>query len=135
MFGDLGSVRATLKERLAPALPQGFKRWTIDEYLKAPPTEYRTPLIMFEFTRFDQEAFGQRLAGGAVAAGIDIVLGSPKTGEKGEDDVDELALTLIRILDKQSDIYWSPATKQTFEATGQWVWRIPLTVLTETKEQ
>lgn len=130
MFSDLGSVRAALKARLAPEVPE---RWTIQENLKTPPTEYRNPLITFEFSRFEPEAFGQPLGHGYVAAVIDIIVGSPMSEEKGEDDADQLALTLIRAIEKQSDMYWAPATKQVFD-TGQVVWRIPTTVITETKE-
>ncbi|KKX96693.1 hypothetical protein [Microbacterium sp. Ag1] len=131
MFSDIAGVRAALKERLAPDLPV---RWSIEENLKQPPTEYRAPLITFEFTRFEAAPDGQELGAGQVGAAVDLVLGSPMTAdEKGEDDVDQLALTLVQVLDRQSDMYWSTAEKQRLES-GQWVWRIHTIVLTESKE-
>lgn len=133
MFSDIAGVRAALKVRLAPSLPE---RWLIEENLKQPPTEYRSPLITFEFTRFESAPDGQELGAGQVGAAIDLVLGSPMSAdEKGEDDVDQLALTLVQVIDRQSDMYWSTADKQRLEATGQWVWRIHTIVLTESKEQ
>ncbi|WP_314473873.1 hypothetical protein [uncultured Microbacterium sp.] len=133
MFSDIARVRTALKDRLAPSLPQ---RWTVEENLKQPPTEYRAPLLTFEFTRFDPDANGQPLGAGFAAATIDLVLGSPMSAdEKGEDDVDQLALTLVQLVDRQSDMWWTSAEKQRLEATGQWVWRIHTIVLTESKEQ
>lgn len=132
MFSDIAGVRGALKERLAPSLPN---RWSIEENLKQPPTEYRAPLITFEFTRFESAPDGQELGAGQVGAAVDLVLGSPMTAEeKGEDDVDQLALTLVQVIDTQSDMYWSTAEKQRLD-TGQWVWRIHTIVLTESKEQ
>ncbi|MFD8768454.1 MULTISPECIES: hypothetical protein [Microbacterium] len=132
MFSDIAGVRAALKERLAPSLPT---TWAIEENLKQPPTEYRSPLMTFEFTRFDSAPDGQALGPGQVGAAVDLVLGSPMTAEeKGEDDVDQLALTLVQVIDTQSDMYWSTAEKQRLD-TGQWVWRIHTIVLTESKEQ
>lgn len=131
MFSDIAGVRAALKDRLKPSLPT---RWTIEEHLKQPPTEYRSPLVTFEFTQFEGSVNGQDLSRGQVAANVDLVIGSPKTADStGEDDVDELALTLIRVIDDQSDMYWSTAEKQRLDA-GQWVWRIHTTVLTTSKE-
>ncbi|UUE19888.1 hypothetical protein [Microbacterium sp. J1-1] len=132
MFSDIAGIRTALKERLATSLPYG---WEISEYLKQPPTEYRSPLITFEFTRLDSAPDGRELGAGQVGAAIDLVLGSPKTADAtGEDDVDQLALTLVQVIDAQSDMYWSTAEKQRLE-TGQWVWRIHTIVLTESKEQ
>ncbi|MFJ4999899.1 hypothetical protein ACIP5T_17235 [Microbacterium sp. NPDC088619] len=131
MFSDLASVRAELKTRLAPEVPS---EWDISAFIKQPPVEYRSPLIIFEFTRFESSANGQALGPGQVAAAIDIVLGSPMSAEdKGEDDVDVLVLSLIRVLDAQSDIFWDSAEKQRLES-GQWVWRIHTIVLTSSKE-
>ncbi len=63
------------------------------------------------------------------------MLGSPKTTEGGgEDDVDQLALTLVQVIDVQSDMFWSSAEKQRLTA-GQWVWRVHTIVLTESKEK
>lgn len=132
MFSDIAGVRAALKERLAPKLPAP---WMINAAIKQPPTEYRDPLITFEFTRFESAPEGQELGAGQVGASVDLVLGSPMTAdEKGEDDVDQLALTLVQVIDAQSDMYWSTAEKQRLES-GQWVWRIHTIVLTESKEQ
>jgi hypothetical protein len=132
MFSDIAGVRVALKERLAPKLPD---TWTINEALKQPPTEYRDPLITFEFTRFESAPDGQELGAGQVGASVDLVLGSPMTADdKGEDDVDQLALTLVQVIDAQSDVYWSTADKQRLDS-GQWVWRIHTIVLTESKEQ
>lgn len=132
MFSDLAGVRSALKERLHLNVPED---WEIAEFIRQPPTEYRTPQIIFEFTRFESTANGAPLGPGQVAAAIDVILGSPKTAEEtGEDDVDELALTLIQVIDAQSDIFWSDAEKQRLTA-GQWVWRIHTTVLTNSKEQ
>lgn len=130
MFSDIATVRTALKERLTPALPVG---WEINENLTKPPTEYRKPLITFEFTRFASTAGGQALGPGQVAAMVDLVLGSPKTTDAGEDEVDQLALSLVQAIDKQSDMFWADAEKQRFD-TGQWVWRIHTTVLTTSKE-
>jgi hypothetical protein len=131
VFSDIAGVRAALKERLSPSLPHG---WKIDENLKKPPTEYKNPLVMFEFTRFESAPDGQRLGAGQVGAAIDIIVGSSMTAEgEGEDDSDQLALTLLQVIDAQSDIYWATAEKQRFES-GQWVWRIHTTVLTNSKE-
>lgn len=133
MFSDLAGVRAELKTRLEPEVPTG---WDIAAFIKQPPAEYRTPLIIFEFTRFESTANGQPLGPGQVAAAIDIVLGSPmSTEDKGEDDVDQLVLTLIQSLDSHSDIFWDSAEKQRLDSAGQWVWRIRTIVLTHTKEQ
>lgn len=132
MFSDIAGVRAALKERLAPALPDG---WTIDEYVKQPPAEYKSPLVMFVFERIDSAPGGQQLGPGQVGAGFDIILGSSKTVEgPGEDDVDQLALTLVQVIDNQSDMFWASAEKQRLQA-GQWSWRITTTVLTSSKEQ
>lgn len=132
MFSDIAGVRAALKARLAPALPD---HWSIEEHLSQPPTEYRAPLITFEFTRLESAPDGQTLGSGQVGAAVDIVLGSPKTVEGGgEDDVDQLALTLVQVIDVQSDMFWSSAEKQRLTA-GQWVWRVHTIVLTESKEK
>lgn len=132
MFSDIAGVRAALKERLDPSVPDG---WEISANLKQPPTEYRSPLVTFEFTRLESSPDGQDLGPGQVGAAIDLVLGSPKTADAtGEDDVDQLALSLVQVIDAQSDMYWSTAEKQRLEA-GQWAWRIHTIVLTESKEQ
>lgn len=132
MFSDLAHVRQALKERLAPGLPA---TWTINEFIKTPPTEYRNPLVTFEFTRLDRQAGGQNLAAGCVAAVVDIIVGSPKTAEEtGEDDADQLVLALTRVIDAESDIYWDSADKQVMAGTGQWAWRIHTTVITSSKE-
>ena len=131
MFSDIAGVRAALKERLSPALPDG---WTIDEYVRQAPTEYRAPAVMFVFERIESAPDGQQLAPGQVGAAIDIMVGSPKTVEgPGEDDVDELALTLVHVLDRQPDLAWSTAEKQRLSA-GQWAWRISTIALTSSKE-
>lgn len=131
MFSDLAGVRTALDDRLKPALPA---KWRIEPALKEPPQEFLSPLLVFEFTRLDSTADSQPLAPGIAAAGIDLILGTPKTTEgSGEDDVDDLALTLVRVIDAQVDMYWSTAEKQRLES-GQWVWRIHTTVLTKTKE-
>lgn len=131
MFSDIAGVRTALKDRLKPILPT---RWTIEESLKQPPTEYLSPLVTFEFTRFESTVNGAPLATGQVAAAIDLVIGSPKTADgAGEDDVDQLALSLIQAIDAQSDLYWGSAEKERLGA-GQWVWRIHTTVLTTSKE-
>lgn len=131
MFSDIAGIRKALKERLTPLLPA---KWKIESALKNPPTEYRNPLITFEFTRLDTTAGGSPLARGQAAAAIDLVLGSPKTADDvGEDDVDELALTLVKAIDTQSDLFWESAEKQRLDS-GQWVWRIHTIVLTKTKE-
>lgn len=132
MFSDIAGIRSALKDRLAASLPYG---WEISKELKQPPTEYRSPLITFEFTRLDSAPDGRELGAGQVGAAVDLVLGSPKTADAtGEDDVDQLALTLVQVIDAQSDMYWSTAEKQRLD-TGQWVWRIHTIVLTESKEQ
>lgn len=132
VFSDIAGVRAALKERLAPSLPA---RWVIEENLKEPPTEYRSPLITFEFTRFESAPDGRELGAGQVGAAVDLVLGSSMTAAgDGEDDVDQLALTLVQVIDRQSDMYWSTAEKQRL-AAGQWAWRIHTIVLTESKEK
>lgn len=132
MFSDIAGVRAALKERIARELPE---KWTISQAIKQPPTEYREPLVTFEFTRFDSTANGAPLPPGQVGAAIDLVLGSPKTAdETGEDDVDQLALTLVQVIESQSDIFFDSAEKQRLEASGQWVWRIHTIVLTTSKE-
>lgn len=132
MFSDIASVRTALKSRLSPSLPS---RWSIQENAQQPPSEYRTPLITFEFARFDSTVGGGELGPGQVAAGIDLIVSSPKTADSvGEDDVDQLVLTLIQVIDAQSDMFWSSADKDRFDA-GQWAWRIHTTVLTESKEQ
>ncbi|WP_292763757.1 hypothetical protein [Microbacterium sp. UBA3486] len=134
MFSDIAGVRKALKERLEELLPN-WPEWEISEFIKQPPTEYRSPIVIFEFTRFESAANGSPLGPGQVAAAIDIVLGSPKTtDDAGESDVDQLALTLINIIDSQSDIYWDSAEKQRLEKSGQWIWRIHTTVLTSSKE-
>lgn len=92
-------------------------------------------MVTFEFTRFESAPDGQELGTGQVGAAIDLVLGSPMTAEEtGEDDVDQIALTLVQVIDAQSDMWWSTADKQRL-ASGQWVWRIHTIVLTESKEQ
>lgn len=131
MFSDIAGVRTALKERLAPSLPGD---WAIEKNLKQPPTEYRAPLLTFEFTRFDGAPYGQQLATGQVGALVDMVLGSPKsTDGAGEDDVDQIVLTVINLIEAQSDIFWDSADKQRLE-TGQWVWRIHTAVITSSKE-
>lgn len=132
MFSDIAGVRAALKERLTPSLPA---RWTISTALKKPPTEFKSPLVLFEFTRFESAPEGQQLGPGQVGAAIDIIVASPMTAEDvGEDDVEQLALTLVQVVDSQSDMYWSTAEKQRLDPTGQWVWRIHTIVLTSSKE-
>lgn len=132
MFSDLAQARTALKERLSPHVPDA---WEIDAFIRQLPTEFRNPIIIFEFTRFERSANGAPLAPGFVAASVDIIIASSQTADsKGEDDVDSLVLALVRVLDKESDIYWDSADKQRAETTGQWVWRIHATVLTETKE-
>ena len=65
---------------------------------------------------------------------MDILVGSPLTIEdEGEGDADDLALTLVRVIDNQSDMYWDSAEKQKLPA-GQWAWRIHTIVITESKE-
>lgn len=131
MFSDIAGVRAALKERLAPALPEG---WTIDEYLRQPPTEYRAPIVIFVFDTIESAPNGQQLGPGQVGAAVDILMGSPNTVEgPGEDDVDELALALVHVLDRQPDLAWSTAEKQKLPA-GQWAWRIHTIALTSSKE-
>lgn len=132
MFSDIATVRGALKERLTPELPEA---WEIAAFIRQPPTEYRSPLITFEFTRFTGAVNGKPLPPGQVGAAIDLVLGSPKTAdETGEDDVDQLALTLVQVIESQSDIFFDSAEKQRLEASGQWVWRIHTLVLTNSKE-
>lgn len=128
MFSDIGGVRAALKDRLAPLLPA---TWTIEKNLKNPPTEYRRPLVTFEFTRFASTAGGADLPRGSVAAEIDIVLGSPSSTD--EDGLDQLALTLIQAIDSQSDLFWDTAEKGQLPG-NQWCWRIHTTVITKSKE-
>lgn len=128
MFSDIASVRTALHDRLAPLLPA---TWNIEPALQQPPSEFLRPLLIFEFTRLAPDADGQPLGPGAAAAGIDLILGTPKIREGvAEDDVDALVLTLVRAIDAQSDIYWSGAEKQRIEASGQWLWRIHTTVIT-----
>lgn len=131
MFSDLARARSSLKERLAPHVPDS---WEINEFVRQLPTEFRNPVIVFEFHRFERSANGVPLAPGFVAATFDIIIASSQTVEReGEDDIDSLALALVRVLDKESDIYWDSADKQKAD-TGSWLWRIHTTVLTETKE-
>lgn len=131
MFSDIAGVRAALKERLAASVPAP---WQIDEFIREPPTEYRSPQVLFEFSRFERTVNGQPLASGFVAAVVDILVGSPLTIEgEGEGDADDLALTLVRVIDNQSDMYWDSAEKQKLPA-GQWAWRIHTIVITESKE-
>lgn len=131
MFSDIAGVRAALKERIAPLL---VEQWDIQQNLKDAPTEFRAPLLTFEFTRLDSTVNGQALGPGQAAAGIDLILSSPKSTEDGEDQVDDLALVLVQIIDAQSDIFWSSAEKQRLPG-NQWAWRVHTTVLTESKEQ
>lgn len=131
MFSDIAGVRTALKERLAPLLPAG---WSIEPSLKQPPTEYRSPLVSFWFTRLDSSPDGQPLGPGQVGAAVDLILGSPMSTEAGEDDVDQAALSLVQAIDAQSDMYWSTADKDKLPA-GQWIWTIHTIVLTESKEQ
>lgn len=127
MFSDIAGVRTALADRLRPILPTN---WKIEPALKEPPQEFLSPLLVFEFTRLTPDADGQPLGRGFVAAGIDLILGTPKTNEgPAEDDVDQLALTLVRAIDDQADIYFSGAEKQRLDS-GQWLWRIHTTVLT-----
>ncbi|WP_338371922.1 hypothetical protein, partial [Enterococcus faecium] len=79
MFSDIAGVRAALKERLAPALPP---TWTIKEYIKQAPTEYRSALVIFEFNRLESAPDGQELGRGQVGAAVDLILGSPMTAEE-----------------------------------------------------
>jgi hypothetical protein len=132
MFSDISGVRTALAARLRPALPS---TWKIEPALKEPPPEFLRPLLVFEFTRIDAAANGEPLPPGTAAAGIDLILGTPQTTEgPAEDDVDELALTLVKVVDAQPDIFWSSAEKQRLVESGQWLWRIHTTVLTKTKE-
>ena len=132
MFSDLAQARDALKERLTPHIPD---TWDIDPFIRQLPTEFRNPIIVFEFTRFERSANGEPLAPGFVAASFDIIIASSQTSEsRGEDDIDSLVLALVRVLDKESDIYWDSADKQRASDNGQWIWRIHTTVLTETKE-
>ena len=127
MFSDIAGIRAALADRLRPNLPT---KWKIEQALKEPPQEFLSPLLVFEFTRLAPDADGQPLGPGHASAGVDLIIGTPKTAEgPGEDDVDQLALSLVRVIDAQSDIYWSGAEKQRLES-GQWVWRIHTTVIT-----
>lgn len=132
MFSDIAGVRTALASRLKPLLPT---RWKVEAALKEPPAEFLSPLIVFEFTRITSSTTeGAPLPPGTAGAEIDLIVGTPKTREgEAEDDVDELVLTLVKALDKQSDIFWASAEKQRLES-GQWVWRIHTTVLTQTKE-
>lgn len=131
MFSDIAGVRAALKERLQPLVPDA---WTINEYLSQAPTEYKSPLIIFEFTTIESRPDGVQLAPGQVGAGIDIIIGSPKSVEDiGENDVDELALKLVQVIDRQSDMAWSGGIKQNL-SQRQWAWRIRTIVLTSSKE-
>lgn len=131
MFSDIAGVRVALKERLSPALPA---RWSIEENLKDPPTEYGAPLVTFAFTGFSSTVNGQELGPGQVGAEVDIIVGSPlSVVGKGEDDADHLALRLVQAIDSQADMFWSSAEKQRIES-GQWAWRIHTIVLTSSKE-
>lgn len=130
MFSDVAHVRAALEDRIEPALPD---RWRIEPNLKNPPHEYLSPLVTFEFTRFTTTVNGQDLPPGQAAASIDLILGSPMTKDvEGEDDVDAIALTVIGVIDAESDIYWDTAEKQRLP-DGQWVWRLHTTALTSTR--
>lgn len=131
MFSDIAGIRDALHDRLRPLVPW---EWKIEKALREPPQEFLSPLVVFSFTRLDGTAEGTPLPRGTAAAGVDLILASPKTNEgKGEDDVDQLALTLVQAIDAQPDLFWSNAEKQRLES-GQWYWRIHMTVITKTKE-
>lgn len=133
MFSDLAHVRKELSLRLSPLLPS---LWKIEPNLVQPPTEYHSPLLTFEFKRFESTVDGRFLGYGQAAARIDLVLGSTMTADRtGEDDIDSIVLRLIRAIDVQPDMFWDSADKERLGDTGQWVWRIHALVLTATKER
>lgn len=129
MFSDLASIRTALRDRLGPALPE---EWRIVDHI-ATPAETIVPILHFEFTGIDSTANGQPLGRDTVACSFDLVIETPRSDDAGaEDDVDDHVLTLARVLQKSSDIYWDTARKQRLADGGHMTWRVSLTLLTNT---
>jgi hypothetical protein len=126
MFSDISAIREELKARIAPELPDG---WVVKEYLTE-AIESLTPVVYFEFVRFDSKADGQPLGKGYAGAEFNIWITDPKTDDKGsEDAVDTHVVRIINIIDSHSDIYWESAEKDRLK-TGPLAWSIKAFAIT-----
>lgn len=127
MFSDLGTLRATLRERLTPELPED---WEIIDHLES-ARQALVPVVYFEFTEFSSTAGGQPLTRENVAASVDIVVTTPRTDDDGnaETEVDQSVLDVVRVIVQADDMFFSTARKVQLDA-GPLAWRVSLTAIT-----
>lgn len=130
MFSDVAHVRSETTERLQAVLPDSWRFVdSVDDVIEA-----IVPVVYIRFTSFESTVNGSPLPYGVVGAGLSVQVATPKT-ETGpaEDDVDQHVLTLIRVMDPMTDIFWSRAEKGRLP-NGPMAWDISLVALTYTKE-
>lgn len=127
MFSDPATIRADLKARLAPVLPDP---WRIVGGLSQ-AIDTVVPVIYFEFTEVSSSVNGAPLGRSTVATRFDLVVASAGSGD--EDDADKHLVTLALILQGFDDIYWDTTRKEAL-SNGAIAWRFPLTLLATLKE-
>lgn len=130
MFSDLATIRAAVRERLTPALPDS---WDWEEYVTESPSKSLVPVVFLEFTGLESAPDGQPLGRGQAGARFQIIVADPGTSERAEDAVDEHMLRLIGVLEHSDDLYWSTGTKQRLP-DGRMAWRVDVLALTETPQ-
>lgn len=128
MFTDLASIRAAVKERLTPLLPEA---WDIEPTIEE-RSKRRIPVLYLEFVKFDTSDESGDLAHGQVSAKFNLIIVDPQTDTgKAEDAVDEHVLRVVKAIDPQPDIFWTTADLGR-EPTGEMRWAISCSALVET---
>lgn len=120
MFTDLETLRADVKERLTPLLPEG---WKVDSSVEG-AVKSLTPVLYVEFVRIDTAFRGEPLGTGQVAASFNLIITDPKTDTtKAEGSVDGHVVQVLAALDSFADMFWDNAEKQRLE-DGPLAWKI-----------
>lgn len=128
MFSDLSEIRAAVRARLEPLMPDG---WKFDEYVTEAVQKSLVPAVWLEFIRIESTVDGAPLGPGSAGARFNVIVADPATGTKGEDDVDQHAMRLLGAIEHTTDMYWSGAEKARL-TDGRVAWRIDVIALTLT---
>lgn len=127
MFSNIATIRAALKARLVPLLPEN---WQFEDGLKE-AYDTVTPIVYAEFTGISSSANGTPLSRDTIAVSFDLVIAS--AGSADEDGADAHLVTLAHALQRFDDIYWDTLTKIPLKS-GAYAWKFPLTLLSTLEE-
>ena len=128
MFSDLAAIRTAVRERLEPILPD---EWKWETSVADAPQKALVPVVYLEFVRIESAPDGQPLGPGSAGARFNLIVATPSTAERGEDDADDCVHRLVSVLEHTPDLYWSDATKLRLD-DGRLAWRIDVLALTLT---